>query len=166
MKTLYIIRHAKSSWKHPGLTDAERPLNERGKRDAPLMGKRLKERGVMPDAIISSPANRAITTAQIIAREIGFPIENIISDESIYESGFEGLLQLIHFIGNSYNQVFLFGHNPGFSWLANHLATDFSVGNLPTCGIVCLEFEVDSWRKVSKNSGRCEFYDYPKMDLS
>ena len=87
MKKLYLARHAKSSWKNPDLDDYDRPLNKRGIRDAPFIGKKLKEKNILPDLIISSPAIRAITTAKELAAQMGYPEENIILDENIYEAG-------------------------------------------------------------------------------
>ena len=111
MKTLYLIRHAKSSWKDITLDDFDRPLNQRGKKNAPFMGKLLKQREVKPDLIISSPAKRAKCTANIIAREIGYT-KDIVFEPKIYESNLVSLKNVIYSIDDKYNTVFLFGHNP------------------------------------------------------
>ena len=161
MKRLILIRHAKSSWNNPGLTDFDRPLNKRGKRDAPVMGKRLKNRDVKPDLIISSPAKRALKTARIIAEEIGYPKVKIVTHASIYGEGMSALLELIRNLDDSHNRVIMFGHNPDFTMLAEHL-TDHRVGNMPTCGIFCVDFEVDSWKQISERKGLFVFFDYPK----
>jgi phosphohistidine phosphatase len=164
MKRLYLIRHAKSSWKDPTVVDFDRPLNKRGKRDAPFMGKRIKSYQVQPDLIISSPANRAAKTAKIIAEEIGVPKKQIVYDESIYEAGVASLLHVIRNIDNSANQVMLFGHNPGLTMLAEYL-THILVDNIPTCGIFCVDFAIDSWKEVAEGSGKVVFFDYPKKHL-
>ena len=149
MKKLYLIRHAKSSWKDLFVDDFDRPLNKRGKKDAPLMGKRLKEKGIKPDLIISSPALRAKTTAQVIAKELGF--KEIVYDEKIYEAEEETLYEIVKNLDSRYKTVFLVGHNPGLNMLAEKL-----VGlndNIPTCGVV--EIDLDARRLIS--------FEYPKM---
>jgi phosphohistidine phosphatase len=161
MKRLYLVRHAKSSWKEPDLTDIERPLNTRGKQDAPCMGKRLKELKVHPDLIVSSPAKRARKTAKVIAKEIGFPKKDIVTNESIYLTGVSTLLIFIRNIKDSYQQVMLFGHNPGFTELAEYL-TNQRFDNIPTCGIVCMDFDITSWKEVAEGKGDVVFFDYPK----
>ena len=161
MKRLYLIRHAKSSWNNSDLTDFERPLNQRGKRDAPFMGKRLKDHKVKADLIISSPAKRALKTAKIIAKEIDFPTEKILPNESIYEEGTLASLKLIRNIDDSYNNVMLFGHNPTITSLATYL-TNYQIQNMPTCSIFCMEFNIDSWKEMSEGEGTFIFFDYPK----
>ena len=137
MKRLYVIRHAKSSWNNPVLTDFERPLNKRGKQNAPFMGKRLKESEVQPDFFLASPAKRALKTAKTIAKEIDFPKKHIVTDESIYLAGVSTLLTVIRNIDDSCHQVILVGHNPGLTELAEYL-TNQRFDNIPTCGIVCI----------------------------
>lgn len=161
MKRLYLIRHAKSSWEDSDLSDIERPLNTRGKRDAPFMGKHLKEMKVSPDLIVSSPAKRALKTAKIIAKEIGFPKKDIETDESIYLASVSTLLHVIQNIEGSYQQVMLFGHNPGFTELAEYL-TNQQFDNIPTCGIVCMDFDIKSWKEVGEGKGMLVSFDYPK----
>ncbi len=149
MKKLYIIRHAKSSWKDSMLDDFDRPLNKRGQKDAPFMGKQLAKRGVQADMIISSPAVRAKTTAQIIAKELHFT-KPVVYEESIYEADVESLYQVLRSVDEKYNTVLLIGHNPGLNMLAEDLA-DFHE-NIPTCGVV--EIDVDCKKFIS--------FDYPK----
>ena len=161
MKTLYLIRHAKSSWKDPSLRDFERPLNKRGKRDAPLMGQRLKDRGVVADAIISSTANRALKTAKIIAGELEFPLKKIASKKSVYLADVPTLIKVLRKISDKCGRAMLFGHNPGLTMLANFLSNE-QVDNIPTCGVFCMEFEVESWKEVAQGSGKMVFFDYPK----
>ncbi len=161
MKTLYLVRHAKSSWKNPAFSDIERPLNKRGKRDAPLMGNKLKERGIIPGLIVTSPAIRARITAKNIAVEIGFPEKEILINENIYESLSGELINVIHNFDNKYNSIMMFGHNPGFTMLNNYL-TDHYIDNIPTCGVVGIHFN-SSWKSVQSGSGKSLFFIYPKM---
>ncbi|NOZ24470.1 MAG: histidine phosphatase family protein [Planctomycetes bacterium] len=161
MKTLYLVRHAKSSWKDPEQTDIDRPLNKRGQKDAPLMGKVLKKAGAKPDIILSSPANRAITTAQVIAEKLGYPKEDIAEVQAIYGADVGDLLQVIRRIDDAHESAMMFGHNPTFHELAESL-TDTTIEKLPTCAVVCVEFDVDSWGKVERKGGARKFMDYPK----
>lgn len=164
MKTLYLVRHAKSSWKYPELTDFDRPLNKRGKRDAPEMGRRLKDRDIMPDLMLSSPANRALTTCREIARQIDFPKGSIQTDHGIYHAGTRTLLDITRKTPDSIESLMMFGHNPGFTDFANQLAgTD--IFNIPTCGIFACSFDVDHWQDVAEGKGRMVFYDYPKKGI-
>lgn len=165
MKTLYLIRHAKSSWKDGGLRDFERPLNKRGKRDAPEMGERLKENKVKADVIISSPAKRAYKTAKIIAKEIEYPVKKILKKDSVYLADVPTLIKVIRKISEKHHQAMLFGHNPGLTMLANFLISGEQVENIPTCGIFCVEFEIDSWKEVEQGMGKIRFFDYPKKPL-
>ena len=160
MKTLYLVRHAKSSWKHPELSDFERPLNKRGKNDAPFMGKLLNKKGVNPELLISSPAKRASSTAKIIASELNYDKEKIIFDKNIYEGTGRSLLEIISEIKEKYNFVMLFGHNPGLTVLSNNLSDHF-IDNIPTCGVVALEFNTP-WKEIKLNSAGFKFYEYPK----
>ncbi len=164
MKRLYLVRHAKSSWKDATLEDFDRPLNKRGQRDAPFMGKRLKFYKVSPDLIMSSPAKRAAKTAKVIAEEIGFPKKQIVYEDAIYEAGVKSLLRVIREINDSASQVLLFGHNPGLTMLAEYLS-DAVIDNIPTCGVFCLDFNVTSWENVEEGKGTIVFFDYPKKHL-
>lgn len=161
MKTIVLIRHAKSGWDDPELADFERPLNKRGFRDAPFMGNILRERNIKPDMIISSPANRAITTAKIIAGQLGFPEEKIIQEMGIYENGSKYLLNLISKFDNSINTVALFGHNPDITSLSSYLSGDY-FENVPTCGTVCIDFDFDNWRDAVEENGELRFFEFPK----
>lgn len=145
------------------LSDIDRPLNKRGKRDAPFMGKILAEKGIKPDLIISSPAKRAKRTALAIAEEIGYPESKIEYDENIYESSSRELLEIVQSIDEKHNTVMIFGHNPGFTMLHNYLCTHY-IDNIPTSGIVGLEFN-SGWNEISKNSATFLFFEYPKLYL-
>lgn len=165
MKTLYVIRHAKSSWKDETLSDFERPLNTRGLRDAPFMGKRLAEYDTKPDVILSSTAKRAIETAKIIAGEVGYDKDRIQMDEALYLASVSTLMEAIRGISDENDTAFIFGHNPGMTMLVN-LLTSYVIDNLPTCGIACIIFEADSWRDAGENRGSLRFFDYPRRHFS
>jgi phosphohistidine phosphatase len=161
MKMLYVIRHAKSSWDNPLLNDFGRPLNERGERDAPRMGKRLKERDVVPDLLLSSPASRALTTCEKIAAALAYPVANIKTNRDLYHAEDEEILQIVKKINDQHNIVLIFGHNPGLTDFVNRL-TDTRIDNVPTCGIVACSLRVTSWQEVDWGKGEVEFFDYPK----
>lgn len=161
MKTLYLMRHAKSSWDNPDLKDFDRPLNSRGQKDAPKMGKRLATKKVAPDLLLSSPANRAFTTASIIAQHINYPPNNIKTDKGIFHADLEELLTILRSQDSSVGSLMLFGHNPGFTDLANFL-TNEDIENIPTCGILAVNFDILDWKKVGETKGEVLFYDYPK----
>ena len=163
MKTLILIRHAKSSWKNPGLPDRARPLNKRGKRDAPVMGEHLAERGIEVERVISSPATRALATAEAIALEIGFPWDEIIADERLYHADEFELLEVIQGLDDYLDCVMCFGHNPGLTALVNHLSP-YYIDNLPTCGVVELRFDVDTWALVGELEPMEVDFDYPKKE--
>ena len=159
MKTLYLVRHAKSSWKDMSLRDFDRPLNGRGKKNAPFMGKQWKARNERIDHFVSSPANRAITTARTIAKELG--IDGITEDARIYHASQSTLLEIVNGLDNSMNSIALFGHNPGFTNFAEYLSgEDFY--NIPTTGMVRIDFDVEEWALVSRGIGNLIWYDYPK----
>ena len=161
MKKLYLVRHAKSSWKYPKLDDFERPLNKRGRENAPFMGTVLKKRGIRPDLILSSPANRAAMTARIIADRINYPLDDIIYLESIYRADEENLFQIIKQMDGGIERLMLVGHNPGITALANTLGND-PVSNVPTSGIYSVRLKISSWKKIRGRQGKTDFFDYPK----
>lgn len=162
LKTLYLIRHAKSSWSNPRLADFDRGLNNRGKRDAPFMGKRLAECGVCPDLILASSAKRAKITAKIIAKEIGYRKKKIIFDEGIYSAfSVKDLLSILNSVADSNNSLFLVGHNHTITDFAGLLANR-TITNIPTSGIVAITFPVKRWQKIAFGTGTLKFFDYPK----
>jgi len=141
MKTLVIIRHAKSSWDNRELSDHDRPLNRRGLRDAPVMGARLTEWGPPVDRVISSSAVRALTTAELITQEMGLPWDEIVIDEALYHASEEDLLEIIQEQEDYLDGLMMFGHNPGMTCLVNDLS-ELDLDNLPTCGVVTLQFDI------------------------
>ena len=163
MKTLYIIRHAKSSWDASTPDDLDRPLNERGKRDAPRMGKRLKEKSIYPDMMLSSPAKRALSTGKKIAKVLKYPKEGIKTERRLYHADEETILSVVRELKDKHNIVMVFGHNPGLTDFVNTLMNgEFDIDNVPTSGVVGFQFDVDEWRNVSWGTGKMLFFDYPK----
>lgn len=161
MKTLYLIRHAKSSWKDSSLPDIDRPLNSRGKRDAPFMGKVLFQKDVQPDLLVSSPAKRARKTAVAFARALDYPKAQIQIDPAIYEASIEDLFKVIRAWADDLSSVLLFGHNMTYTMLANLYANP-SLDNVPTTGIVAIQFEINKWDAVTTHNGQMLFFEYPK----
>ncbi|PTU32074.1 SixA phosphatase family protein [Stenotrophobium rhamnosiphilum] len=161
MRTLTIIRHAKSSWEQEGLSDFERPLNERGRRDAPVMAARLKKDAAQPDLLVSSPALRAITTARVFADVLGIPTENIQLQAKIYDASLGTLLNVVQSLDDQYPHIALFGHNPGLSQLAQRLA-ECNVDELPTCAIVQISLPIKHWRDAGAEIGTLSYRSWPK----
>ena len=163
MKTIILVRHAKSSWKDLSLDDFDRPLNKRGKRNAPFMGTKLKEKQIKPDLILSSPAKRARKTATSIAKAIGYPKKKIIFDENMYHSSAWYLYQMVRSLDDVHETIMLFGHNPDFNEFADMLLKINPVHNIPTTGVYCIRFKVNGWEKVLEGKGESVFFDYPKQ---
>ncbi len=141
------------------MADIDRPLNKRGKRDAPAMGRRLRARGVEPDLIVTSPAKRARRTTMEIAKAIGYDGDVSVA-EPIYGGGPDEIIRLARSTDIAITSLMMVGHNPDMTDLANSL-TDFCVDNVPTCAIFCARFE--SWGSVETGAGQFEFFDYPKL---
>jgi len=161
MKQVYLVRHAKSSWGEPGLADFDRPLNKRGERDALRMGERLKEMGVRPDTIVSSPAKRALSTARTIADALDYADE-IRLNEILYGAAPDDTLGVVRSTDSGHDSVMVFGHNPTMTDLVN-LVPGFDVGNVPTCAICAIAIDVDDWSAVDLTRGQLVFYEYPKL---
>lgn len=160
MKRLTLLRHAKSDLKSPTSPDFDRPLSLRGFDEASEMGRRLAAMRLAPDALISSPAARAWSTAQVIASALGCGADTIFRERAIYEAEPEDLLSVVRELRSSWEHVMILGHNPGLSDLAQRLASD-PLEDLPTCGVVSLEFEVDGWPGVEETPGRVLLFDAP-----
>lgn len=162
MKRITLIRHAKSSWSNGDLSDHERPLDNRGERECSEMGRWLASIDFAPDLVISSDASRALRTARIIIAELGSkPALRI--DPRLYLSGTRELFGLIGELDEELHHVSLVGHNPGFTDLANILG-GAGIDNVPTCGVVRLELDVDAWSDIDRDCGRLIDFDYPKSD--
>lgn len=165
LRRLYIIRHAKSSWNNPMQSDYERPLNDRGERDAPVMGKRLKSLNIVPDIIISSTAKRAAQTAKKISKEIDYDINTIKWVEKLYHCIPTVLEEVLYELDDSVKSVFIVAHNPGITDFVNNLSSAFTTHNIPTCGIVGAEFELKEWNEFSSVEKRIILFEYPKKHI-
>ena len=161
MKTLLLVRHAKSSWKDRSLTDHLRPLNKRGRRDAPVIGRRLAERGVEVELMISSSAARAMATAEAIAEEIEYPWDEIVEEDRLYEADTEQILSVLEEQDNWIDSLMLVGHNPGLTALASYLSRS-NIGNVPTAGVVDLRYDADTWTGIAALRPSRVVFDYPK----
>jgi phosphohistidine phosphatase len=161
-RTLFLVRHAKSSWDGVALPDMERPLADRGKRDAPMMGKRLAKRQVKPDLILTSPARRALSTAEIIANELDYRAKDIVVDDRLYATDTEALLGVVSELSDKLKCVMLFGHNPEFTDLAHRLSNEVTL--MPTCAVAQFTFELKSWSTIGAVKPAKVVIDYPKKE--
>ena|SRR6478735_2531906 len=164
MKTLVVVRHAKSSWDQPGLSDFDRPLNERGKKDAPLMANRLKDKGIELEHLVSSPAKRAKKTAKYFAEEFRLKKEDIKLVEALYGATQPEFLQAIKDIHDKYKTVALFSHNPGITEFASSL-TNVRVDDMPTCAVFAVRANADNWIDFMEVEKSFLFFDYPRNPL-
>jgi phosphohistidine phosphatase len=160
MKTLFLIRHAKSSRDDPALADKDRPLNDRGKRDAPKMGMRLAKRRAKPDLILSSPAVRALETAKIIAKKVDYKRKNIVVDDRLYAVEADELLDVVRKLGDEVERAMLIGHNPELTELAHRLSS--KITHMPTCAVAEFAFDAKSWSRIGKGRPVKVVLDYPK----
>ena len=161
MKSVFLVRHAKSSRDDPTLPDKDRPLNDRGKRDAPKMGERLAKRDVKPDLILSSPAKRALKTAEIFAQELDYKRKDIVVDDRLYAVTPDDLLDIIRNLDDKLARVMLFGHNPELTELAHRLSSEIT--HMPTCAVAELTFDTKSWSNLGKDKPAKVTFEYPKQ---
>ncbi|MCP2042681.1 histidine phosphatase family protein [Pontibacter sp. HSC-36F09] len=161
MKTLYIMRHAKSSWKFEELSDHDRPLNKRGRTDAPLMGQELVANNAKIQLILSSPAVRAITTATLVARELDYDADDIAIDDRIYGASAAELLEIVHEAPADVDCMLMVGHNDAISEFANTLSPK-PLTSMPTAGVVALRFDCNSWHDINRSNAGLLFYEVPK----
>lgn len=161
MKTLCLIRHAKSSWNDEYVEDFERLLNARGLTDAPEMGRRLMQRGFQPSLILSSPAFRAMSTARRISRELAYEPGEIVAETCIYDASLSRLIDLVHELPDAHHKIALVGHNPGMHKLAHHFTGQAPV-EFPTCAVFAIRFELTAWSAITPLCGKLLFYDFPK----
>jgi len=162
MKQLLLIRHAKSSWNDPSLADFDRPLNERGKQDAPEMAKRLSKRKIKINAFVSSPAKRARQTCKQFAAEFDFKKKDIILDPKLYEAGEEKLYSVVEDLKNKFDTVVIVSHNPGITSFANSL-TEKKIDDMPTCSIFALKIDTKKWADFRDAKKEFWFFDFPKI---
>lgn len=159
MKELILVRHGKSSWEYE-VDDKDRPLKERGIRDARRVAEKLREENPKIDAVFSSPANRALHTSQIFLRVLGLPLELFSLSDALYDFSGESVMTFVHKLDNTLNTVLIFGHNYAFTNVANRWGTE-AIGNVPTSGLVHLTFDVNSWDDIS--SGITKKTLFPKQ---
>lgn len=162
MKTLILVRHAKSDWSDPSLSDFDRPLNERGKRDAPVMAKRLLEKGITIDRIISSPAKRAARTAKHFADAFGYKKGKIEFVEDLYLADTSTFFSVIENVNDKYDCVALFSHNFGITDFANML-TNTRIDNIPTSGVFAISIDTKKWSSFKTAPKDFLFFDYPAL---
>lgn len=162
MKRLTLFRHAKSSWSESSLADHERVLSARGERDAPTMGERLAARKFRPSLIISSSAVRARRTAKLVAAALNYPDEFLQIEKELYLATARKILELVCAQADNFGDLLLIGHNPGLTELVNQLLPALNMDNLPTSGIVAMDFKTTEWSQISEIDAELVFYDYPK----
>ena len=161
MKNLLIIRHAKSDQSFFG-NDFERPLNERGKTDAPMMAGRLVKKNITVDAFVSSPAKRAKKTAAFFAGAYKIPEAEIILVSALYNAPADAFYEVVAALPDQFNTVALFSHNPDITYFVNSLHTKVRVDNMPTCGIFAVDANITEWKDFLKTNKTFLFFDYPK----
>jgi phosphohistidine phosphatase len=161
MKTLYIIRHAKAEDKSVNKTDYDRKLSATGERDARLMGLALQGLGVHPDMVLSSPAERALHTAEIVIDALDLSVDNIVCNKDIYNTTLKTLLKVLSQSPDKISSLMVFGHNPAFKDLVNYLGNK-KFEKLPKGSVVTLKFEIEKWSKINKRSGQLTYFEYPK----
>ena len=162
MKTLYILRHAKSSWDDATMTDFERPLNQRGLKTAPFIGKLMKERGLVPDVILSSPAKRACETAKLVCESAGFETQ-IKLDQRIYEATVGTLVSIVMEIDDSFDSALLVGHNPGAEGLVYYLTSE--IARMPTAAITVINIKIGGWNTIDDGCGELKKTYRPKEEM-
>ncbi len=161
MKTLTLLRHAKSSWKADVPSDRERPLNRRGERDAPIMGARIVDADIRPSLIVSSPAVRAWTTATVVAQKIGYPLEFLQREDDLYLASLNDLIDIVAAQDVGIESIMIVGHNPGLTAFANYVSPNLT-SNLPTAGVVSVSIDRDDWSLYERPATKLGLYDYPK----
>lgn len=164
MKILLLVRHAKSEWGNAGLDDFDRPLNERGKKDAPAMAERLLDKKIKIEAFIASPAKRAKKTASIFASAYKKNKKNIIFRDELYGAPENVFYEVITITDNKFDSIAIFSHNPGITDFAN-LLTDTRIDNIPTCGVFAIKADCNKWSGFKDSTKEFWFFDYPKSGL-
>jgi phosphohistidine phosphatase len=161
MKRLTLMRHAKSSWENDSLDDFDRPLNARGLKAAPEMGRRLRALGDLPELILSSPAARAIETARRVAAEIGHPESRILEVPGLYHASPAKILEILQSLESAAHHVMVVGHNPGMTEFANSLG-EIRIDNMPTAGMLCVDLPGEVWSEIDPDGAEAVYFDYPK----
>jgi phosphohistidine phosphatase len=161
-RKVFLIRHAKSSWVAGIERDYDRPLNERGFYDAPLMAKVLKEQGISLDAIIASASKRTTQTAHLLAEGLNFDLKKIHFTEQLYHASSSMIEEIISCLNDDWKTVFIITHNPGITDFVNQLSPKFLIANMPTCGIVGASFHAEHWYEFGNHSKEVFLFDFPK----
>ncbi|HEY4110502.1 SixA phosphatase family protein [Puia sp.] len=164
MKTLLIIRHAKSSWDDASISDVDRPLNDRGKRDAPAMAKRLIKAGIDIDRFVSSPAKRARQTAELFVREYGGKEKKIRFVPDLYHAAQPVFEAVVDGLDDGDDTVAVFSHNPGITAFVNTLTTAVKLDNMPTCGVFVTKSDCKHWKDFRSSGPQFGFFDHPKAE--
>lgn len=162
MRSVLFIRHAKSSWDNASVRDFDRPLNERGKKDAPEMARRLLDREVPIDSFISSPAKRAIRTAGVFAEAYGLSLGSVLENPILYLPSPDVFYDVIEETSNEFHHLAVCSHNPAITYIVNQLTDKIRVDNVPTCGIFAIKTNVSNWQDFRKGQNEFWFFDYPK----
>ena len=162
-KTLLIVRHAKSSWDIGTLNDFDRPLNDRGKKDAPVMAKRLIDKKIAIDAFVSSPAKRAKKTAELFFEAYGKKMGEILFVSKLYHAAPEDFIETITQLDDSFKTVAVFSHNPGITSFVNQLTDSALIDNMPTCSVFAVQVQSNKWANFTKAKKKFLFFDYPKL---
>lgn len=162
MLSLTLIRHAKAEPARDGQEDWDRPLDARGVLDAPEMAQRLKAATAKPDKVLTSPAVRALTTANLIVRELGVSPSKVLQDDRLYLASPKAMLSVVHELGGTAKHLVVVGHNPGITEFADQLSAERSIDNMPTCAVYRLDFDIASWSELAWDSGVNAEFDYPK----
>jgi phosphohistidine phosphatase len=162
VRNICFVRHAKSNWDHPGLADFDRPLDKRGLHDAPMMAKKMKELHLNADFIITSGANRAKSTAEFFKKEFDIPADHFVVNNRIYEAAPETIFSVIRETPDTARFLYVFGHNPTFTWVANSIS-GVHIDNVPTCGIVHVQAMLTSWSQFKPEYAGFIGFHYPKQ---
>lgn len=160
-RRLFIIRHGKSSWDFDGLADVDRPLAKRGLRNAEEMAKRLMDKNLVPQLLLSSPASRALYTALIMSRTWDLGPDQLQIRESLYTSNMKDIVKVVASVSAEHQSLAIYGHNPGFTAYGNTFL-DYHLDNLPTAGVVIVTLDSESWSGISNRNVKETYVDYPK----
>jgi phosphohistidine phosphatase len=163
MKQLLLVRHAKSSWDDPSISDFDRPLNDRGKKDAPEMAKRLSDKNFRIDRFVSSPAKRARQTCKYFAKEFDVKKKNVVLEPRLYEATEANFYEVVKSFKDKWDSVAIFSHNPGITTFANSLTTT-RVDDMPTCSVFAVKVDVKKWKEFREAKKEFLFLDYPKHE--
>ncbi|MEO6131145.1 MAG: histidine phosphatase family protein [Saprospiraceae bacterium] len=162
VKDVCFVRHAKSSWDQPGEDDFDRKLDSRGLKDAPMMASKMRELGLVPDLIITSGAKRARTTAEFFRKEFDLDAAKFVVRNELYEATAQQVYDVLSSASDAARFVYMFGHNPTFTWIANHLS-GVHIDNVPTCGVVHAQIMISTWKKFKPEHAGFIGFHYPKQ---